>query len=103
MLSQQIEAANRIYVLTNSGAMEEMDNILSALLERVHLLKEPEDYPTLSSDIAHTLHLPLNDVLELSRELADNGWVVISPLNEPPLLYLTFTGLARARRLSKQS
>lgn len=85
--------------------MEEKDNILSALLANVGKYQEPEDHPTLSSEVAAAIKLPLKQVLSLCRELTDEGMIVISPLNEPPLLYLTITGLIRARRnrLSQKS
>ncbi|GAB2536528.1 hypothetical protein [Rufibacter soli] len=80
--------------------MEKCDSILSALLAKVGGYREPEDHPTLSLDIACELQLPLVDVLNLAKNLAEEGLVKISPLYNPPLLYLTFAGLSRARRLA---
>ncbi|AKQ45470.1 hypothetical protein TH63_07165 [Rufibacter radiotolerans] len=80
--------------------MEKCDFILSALLAKVGSYREPEDHPTLSKDIAADLDLPLVDVLDLSQNLAEEGLVKISLLYNPPLLYLTYAGLSRARRLA---
>ncbi|WP_210465027.1 hypothetical protein [Rufibacter roseolus] len=78
--------------------MERKDSILLALLAKVGKLPEPYDHPTLSWEIAEETHLPLHCVLVLCKELSEEGLVAISSLNEPPLLYLTKTGVIRARR-----
>ncbi|RNI26473.1 hypothetical protein [Rufibacter latericius] len=70
------------------------------MLARVGTQQEPYDHPTLSGDIAQETALPLPFVLTLSEELAEEGLVAISPLNDPPLLYLTRSGVSRARRIA---
>ncbi|KAA3438038.1 hypothetical protein [Rufibacter hautae] len=81
--------------------MEKKDSILRAILAKVGKLPEPHDHPTQSGVIADDTQLPLNCVLALSRELSEEGLVAISSLSDPPLLYLTKTGVARARRYDR--
>ncbi|WP_181306260.1 hypothetical protein [Rufibacter sp. XAAS-G3-1] len=80
--------------------MEKKDSILSALFMKVRRHPEPHDHPTASHEIAKEVNLPLGHVLSLSNELAEEGLLAISHINEPPLLYLTKSGVARARRQS---
>ncbi|WP_207430633.1 hypothetical protein [Sabulibacter ruber] len=80
--------------------MEQKDQILFALYARVNQFPEPEDHPTLSFDIARELSLPLDRVLALAQELAQEGFVTISVLSDPPLLYLTVLGVIRCKRLA---
>ncbi|ALJ00412.1 hypothetical protein [Rufibacter tibetensis] len=78
--------------------MERKDEILSTLLGKVGGNKEPEDHPTPCNVVADLTHLPLDYVISLSQELAEEGFIAISTLHDPPLLYLTLPGVARARR-----
>ncbi|WP_123125668.1 hypothetical protein [Rufibacter latericius] len=80
-----------------------MDALLTALLTKVKGLPTPEDHPTLSQEIAGEMSLPLEEVLSLSRMLVQDGFLKISPLHDPPLLYLTVSGVARALRLKSDS
>ncbi|WP_207432855.1 hypothetical protein [Sabulibacter ruber] len=79
--------------------MEGKDLIISNLFSRVGGFAEPEDHPTSSCQLAKDTHLSLEQVLLLCEELAGEGLLAISPLNSPPLIYLTITGVARARRI----
>lgn len=83
--------------------MDRKDVILSAVFAKVEDYFEPEDHPTPSSEIATDINLPLNDILALCEELVDDGFLAISQLHTPPLLYLTLTGVARARRMDAAS
>ncbi|WP_157593143.1 hypothetical protein [Rufibacter tibetensis] len=60
---------------------------------------EPEDHPTSSYEIAQETHLSLDQTLAVCDDLVQEGFVKISPLHTPPLVYLTLPGLARARRM----
>ena len=78
--------------------MERKDEILSTLFGKVGAYREPENHPTPCNVVADLTHLPLASVISLSQELAEEGFLAISTLHDPPLLYLTLPGVARARR-----
>jgi hypothetical protein len=80
--------------------MEIKEVVLVSLLAKVGKYSEPEDHPTLSEQLAKELNLPLAVLLRSCQELAEDGFLVISPLSETPLLYLSLPGIARAKRLS---
>ncbi|MBC3539839.1 hypothetical protein ACFSC6_20865 [Rufibacter sediminis] len=80
--------------------MENKDTILSALLVKVEGFKDPHDHPTPAEDIAKIIALPLPHVISVSRELAEEGLVAICSFPDIPLLYLTKTGVSRARRMA---
>ncbi|WP_210486532.1 hypothetical protein [Rufibacter aurantiacus] len=79
--------------------MDKQDLILLNLFGRVRGYLEPEDHPVSSAEIAQDNHLSIEQTLSLCNDLVQEGFVAISPLNNPPLVYLTLTGLARARRM----
>ncbi|WP_205501751.1 hypothetical protein [Rufibacter psychrotolerans] len=79
--------------------MNERDLILAHLFQKVRDFPEPEDHPTSSRQLALDTQLSLEQVLSLCQELAEEGFLSLSPLSSPPLVYLTITGVARARRL----
>ncbi|WP_192823309.1 hypothetical protein [Rufibacter sp. LB8] len=79
--------------------MELQDVILLDLFSKVRHHADPADHPASSSQIAQDTNLPLPLVLSLGQELLHEGFVAISPLHHPPLLYITIVGIARAKRL----
>ncbi|MBC3541972.1 hypothetical protein ACFSC6_08990 [Rufibacter sediminis] len=79
--------------------MDKRDLILADLFAQVKCHHDPEDHPTSTSKIATDIDVHLDEVLLLCQELAQEGFLKISPLNSPPLVYLTVIGIARARRL----
>jgi hypothetical protein len=79
--------------------MNKKDMILLHLFSRVKQHADPSDHPVSSFQIAADTHLPLQKLLVLSQKLAEDGFLAISPLHHPPLLYITLVGIARARRL----
>ncbi|KAA3436276.1 hypothetical protein [Rufibacter hautae] len=79
--------------------MDKQDLILLHLFAKVRGYREPEDHPVSSAQVALENHLSVEQTLDLCYDLAQEGFVAISPLSIPPLVYLTLTGLARVRRL----
>ncbi|GGK69938.1 hypothetical protein ACD591_03700 [Rufibacter glacialis] len=82
--------------------MRRKDVILTTLLDNVEGTAEPEDHPTSCHLVSDVTQLPVHHVISLSEELAEEGFVTISTLHDPPLLYLTIPGVARARRQRNQ-
>ncbi|WP_181304518.1 hypothetical protein [Rufibacter sp. XAAS-G3-1] len=79
--------------------MDKQDLLLSHLFARVKRHVEPEDHPASSSELAQDTNLSVEYTVALCEELAREGFVVMSTLNIPPLVYITLPGIARARRM----
>ncbi|WP_207435773.1 hypothetical protein [Sabulibacter ruber] len=76
-----------------------MDDILREMYGNVGWMEKPEDFPVESSKVSDALGQVQEKMLPEYRSLSEEGMLKISVLAEPPLLYLTLTGIARAKRL----
>ncbi|WP_156180360.1 hypothetical protein [Rufibacter radiotolerans] len=76
-----------------------MDLILREMYRLVQSMERPEDSPIDSDRVSRALHLEGEDILPQFRFLSEEGMLKISPICDPPLLYLTKTGISRVRRL----
>ncbi|MGV3539971.1 MAG: hypothetical protein ACO1OQ_09180 [Rufibacter sp.] len=79
--------------------MTHRDLLIKTLHSKVGHFPEPQDHPTSVSEVAAITNLPELEILTTYEELAEEGFVLLSPIGQPPLVYLTLTGLSRAKRL----
>ncbi|MFB9862408.1 hypothetical protein [Rufibacter immobilis] len=82
--------------------MTTIDLFLLNLYAHVEGLPDPEDTPVCLGEIAIDAKLSLAQGEVFSEDLKRNGFLKMSFLHEPPLLYITLTGTARAKRLLLQ-
>ncbi|WP_205502249.1 hypothetical protein [Rufibacter psychrotolerans] len=80
--------------------MDMMDKIVHEVYSLVKCKEMPEDFPVESSRVSKRLDLGQEAMLPHYFRLSEEGLLKISTLHQPPLLYLTRAGLARAKRLA---
>jgi hypothetical protein len=79
-------------------AVEKLDKILLSIYQQVGRHEDPMDHPVSVEMVSVSIQESLEQVLLLLPEVLDEGFLKCSPISDPPLLYLTRAGLARARR-----
>ncbi|WP_207431492.1 hypothetical protein [Sabulibacter ruber] len=83
--------------------MEKEDFILKEIYKKVQTMDQPNDFPMDAEKLSTQLGISQEEMLALCDSLADNGFVAVSSFRNPPVLYLTFTGILRAKRLLTHS